>query len=69
MGDDRTIWVTLSMTVLSVVHGICFVQDVVVAGMPFLVINWMLTNITNRRPLIDAGLECARFDKLLFMSF
>jgi len=47
IGDDRkTIGVILIMTVLSVVHGVCFVQAVVVARMPFLVINWMLTNIT-----------------------
>jgi len=70
MGDDqKTIGVILSMTVPSVVRGVCFVQDVVLAGMPFLVINWMITHITNRRALIDAGLECARFDKLLVMSF
>jgi hypothetical protein len=70
MGDDRKIiGVILSMTVPSVVHGVCFVQVVVVARMPFLVINWMLTNITNWRPLRDAGLECARFNKLLVMSF
>ena len=70
MGDDqKIIGVILSMTVLSVVHGVCFVQVVVVVRMPFLVINWIVTNITNRRPLLDTGLECAKFNKLLVMSF
>lgn len=39
MGDDRkTTGVILSMNVLCVVHGVCFVQGVVAARKPFLVI-------------------------------